>query len=154
MAVDSALTAEGMVVAQGQAPDWAIHLANEQWSHSPLLWVYGAGALVVLAVVWWITRHRSAWLRALVRSLAAAFLLSPAILACGSISIMPFPVLIRMALQSTSAVSCGAPLVALPPNAMTFGGLWLVLFLTLWCWDWFHAPRALPDESPQHRPGA
>lgn len=132
----------GLILADDIAPvrDYAIHLVHEQWTVSPLLWGYLAVALVVIAVLWWLLRHwRPVW-RALARAGGAALLLSPAILACGSIAIMPFPVLLLRAAQSTDAVSCGAPLVALPPNAMTFAGLWLVLFLALWAWGWFRQP--------------
>ncbi len=140
----TAETAQGMVVASGEAPDWAIHLANNQWTWSPLLWGYLVGAVVLIALCRWLTRRWRPVLQAVARGGWMAWLLSPAVLACGAISIMPFPVLLWNAWRSTDAVSCGAPLVALPPNAMTFAGLWLVLFLTFWTWGWFRKSTSTP----------
>lgn len=131
---------DALVLAQGQAPDWAFHLADGRWTHSPLLWAWLAASLLGIVLLWMLSeRWRPTW-RALARSGLMAFLLSPAILACESISIMPFPILLKLAAQHREALSCGAPLVALPPNAMTFAGLWLVLFLAFWLWHWFHQP--------------
>ena len=133
---------DALILAEGQAPDWAFHLAEGQWTHSPLLWAWVAAALLAVAIFWMLSaRWKPLW-RALARSGVVAVLFSPAIVACESISIMPFPILLKLALQNREALSCGAPLVALPPNAMTFGGLWLVLFLAFWVWQWFRQPPA------------
>ncbi len=133
---------DALVLAEGHAPDWAFHLADGLWTHSPLLWAWLAAGLLAVALVWLLTAGwRPVW-RSLLRSGLIAALFSPAIVACESISIMPFPILLKLALQNREALSCGAPLVALPPNAMTFGGLWLVLFLAFWVWQWFRQPPA------------
>ena len=130
-----------LIVADGTLPKLAFQLSNDAWHTPPELWLYGLAALLLIALGWWLTRRRGPVLRSLLRAGVAAFLLSPAILACEIISVMPFPVLLSLALGDRASVSCGAPLVALPPNAMTFGGIWLVLFLAFWCWDWFRRPN-------------
>ena len=116
-----------LIVADGTLPKLAFQLSNDAWHTPPELWLYGLAALLLIALGWWLTRRLDPVL--------------PAILACEIISVMPFPVLLSLALGDRASVSCGAPLVALPPNAMTFGGIWLVLFLAFWCWDWFRRPN-------------
>ena len=133
---------QGMVVANSAAlPAAAVHVSNHNWwADRTALTVYAIAALLVVTVVWWLVRRSGAWVRAIVRGRVTAFAFSPAILACGSVAIMPFPALLWGALRNPDAASCGAPLVALPPNAMTFAGLWLLLTLTLWLWGWFRQP--------------
>lgn len=124
------------------ATDWGLSLHDGVWSTSPLLWWYLAAGVVLLAVLWWLCgRLRPIW-RAVWRAGAATFLFSPAILACGHIAIMPLPTLLLRAWNNPESASCGAPLVALPPNLMTFAGLWLTGALALWAWQWMHRPAA------------
>lgn len=137
-------TADNLITSTAApfATDWGLVLHDNIWSTSPLLWWYLAGGIVVLAVLWWLCRRlRPTW-RAVWRAGAATFIFSPAILACGYIAIMPLPTLLLRAWRNPASASCGAPLVALPPNLMTFAGLWLVGFLALWAWQWMRHPSA------------
>ena len=132
---------QGMVLAHGQLPRVAVHLTqNTWWADTTSLLLYTAGAVLVIALVWWLARRTSPWVRAGARAGIISLAFSPAILACGAVAIMPFPVLLLGAWQNPDATSCGAPLVALPPNAMTFGGMWLVFTLVFGLWHWFHLP--------------
>ena len=46
-------TGPSLIVADGTLPKLAFQLSNDAWHTPPELWLYGVGALLLIALGWW-----------------------------------------------------------------------------------------------------